>query len=383
MKKVAILGSTGSIGRQALDVIDKSRQQLSVAVLACGRNTKLLKEQIEAYRPEMAVVGNEDDAKDLRAVFPDVEILSGREGYIRAASGGSDVVLNAMMGISGLEPTYAAVKSGKEIALANKETLVAGGSVITREAEKSGSVIKPIDSEHSAIYQCLEGRQSGTVKKLIITGSGGPFKDTPAEEMDDITIEQALHHPNWQMGPKITIDSSTLMNKGLEAIEAKWLFGVGLEDIDIVIHPQSIIHSMVEFKDGAILAQLGMPDMRVPIAYSLTMPGRLEGVSESIDFYDTVTSLTFEKPDFDRFPCLGLAIEASKAGGSYPVVMNGANEAVVGAFLAGRIGYTDIPKLIKRALDEHTPVTDPDIEEILAIDRKTREEIERYLGDME
>ena len=381
MKRVALFGSTGSIGRQALDVIDKSRQQLSVAVLACGKNIDLIRAQLGRYHPEMAVVMDEEDAKVLRKEFQGIEILSGKDGYKEAARADYDVMLNAMMGISGLEPTYEAVKLGKEIALANKETLVAGGSVIMREAKKTGTVIKPVDSEHSAIYQCLEGRKRDTLKRILLTGSGGPFREFTAEQMKTVTKEMALRHPRWTMGPKITIDSSTLMNKGLEVIEAKWLFDVEVDDITVVIHPESIIHSMVEFRDGAVLAQMGVPDMEIPIAYALTMPDRLEGVSESIDFFGSASTLHFERPDTKRFPCLALATEALRRGGTYTAVMNGANEALVAAFLDGRIGYTDIPVMIERVLEEHSPERDPGIEEILEADRTARKMIERYLGE--
>ena len=382
MKKVALFGSTGSIGRQALDVIDKSRQQLSVAVLACGKNIELLRKQIERYSPEAVVVKDEEDAKELRRDFPGLVILSGTEGYKEAARSGYDVMLNAMMGISGLEPTYEAVKLGKEIALANKETLVAGGKIIIEEARKSGAVIKPVDSEHSAIYQCLEGRQKGILKRILLTGSGGPFRTFTGEELENVTVDMALHHPRWNMGPKITIDSSTLMNKGLEVIEAKWLFDVEADDITVVIHPESIIHSMVEFVDGAVLAQMGVPDMEIPIAYALTMPGRLEGVSESIDFFGASNALHFERPDMERFPCLRIAIDALKEGGTCTAAMNGANEEIVAAFLAGKIGYTDIPKLIEKVLDGHKNGPGTQIEEILETDRLARIRVRESIGEI-
>ena len=382
MKKVALFGSTGSIGRQALDVIDKSRQQLSVAVLACGKNIELLRKQIAEYSPEAVVVKDEEDAKGLRRDFPGLVILSGTEGYKEAARSGYDVMLNAMMGISGLEPTYEAVKLGKEIALANKETLVAGGKIIIEEARKSGAVIKPVDSEHSAIYQCLEGRQKGILKRILLTGSGGPFRTFTGEELENVTVDMALHHPRWNMGPKITIDSSTLMNKGLEVIEAKWLFDVEADDITVIIHPESIIHSMVEFVDGAVLAQMGVPDMEIPIAYALTMPGRLEGVSESIDFFGASNALHFERPDMERFPCLRIAIDALKEGGTCTAAMNGANEEIVAAFLAGKIGYTDIPKLIEKVLDGHKNGPGTQIEEILETDRLARIRVRESIGEI-
>ena len=324
---------------------------------------------------------DEEDAKELRRDFPGLVILSGTEGYKEAARSGYDVMLNAMMGISGLEPTYEAVKLGKEIALANKETLVAGGKIIIEEARKSGAVIKPVDSEHSAIYQCLEGRQKGILKRILLTGSGGPFRTFTGEELENVTVDMALHHPRWNMGPKITIDSSTLMNKGLEVIEAKWLFDVEADDITVVIHPESIIHSMVEFVDGAVLAQMGVPDMEIPIAYALTMPGRLEGVSESIDFFGASSTLHFERPDMERFPCLRIAIDALKEGGTCTAAMNGANEEIVAAFLAGKIGYTDIPKLIEKVLDGHKNGPGTQIEEILETDRLARIRVRKSIGE--
>lgn len=380
MKRVAILGSTGSIGRQALDVIDKSRQQLSVAVLTCGKNAGLLAEQIAKYRPALAVTQEEADAERLRKEFPETVILSGPDGYIEAARSDYDILLNSMMGISGLVPTYEAVKLGREIALANKETLVAGGSIIMKEAEESGSVIRPVDSEHSAIYQCLEGRKRDTVRRILLTGSGGPFREFTEEQLDAVTVDMALRHPMWTMGKKITIDSSTLMNKGLEVIEAKWLFDVDVDDITVVIHPESVIHSMVEFRDGAVIAQMGVPDMKLPIAYALTMPDRLEGVSESLDLFE-VASLHFERPDMKRFPCLAIAIDALKAGGTYPAAMNGANEALVAAFLQGKTGYRDIPEMIGRVLDEHDSVSGPGIDEVLEADRWARAKVKEYLGE--
>ncbi len=381
MKKTALFGSTGSIGRQALEVIKDHPQRFSVAVLACGKNTALLREQIRTFSPELAVVMEKEDMEILAREFPGTRFLYGREGYAAAAASDYDVMINAMTGISGLEPTYEAVRLGRDIALANKETLVAGGALITAEAERSGSRIMPVDSEHSAIYQCLAGSRAEDVDKILLTASGGPFRDLSAGEMEGVTAELALRHPNWTMGPKVTIDSSTMMNKGFEVIEAKWLFGVGLDDIIVLIHPQSIVHSMVRFRDGAVIAQLGVPDMKLPIAYALSAPERLEGVSGELDFFGEASSLTFSKPDTGRFPCLRIATEVCRAGGTYPAVMNGADEILTAAFIEGRTGYTDIPAIISKVLREHDPVSDPGLAEILAADAWARSAARECLGE--
>lgn len=380
MKKVAILGSTGSIGTQALDVISKNKQLLSVAVLSCANNIEKLCSQIEEYHPEAVVVAKEVDAAELRRKYPSIEVFWGDDGLVQAATGDCDVVLNSLMGIRGLVPTYKAVMSGKDIALANKETLVAGGELIMKAVKEKNTLLTPVDSEHSAIFQCMQGQNRKDVARLILTGSGGPFRQCSKNELETVTVEQALKHPNWSMGEKITIDSSTLMNKGLEVIEAMWLFGFDIDSIDVVIHPQSIIHSMIEMNDGAILAQMGTADMRIPIAYALTYPDREVSGSQRLDLIK-VAQLTFEEPDTDKFPCLKIAMDAAKAGGTYPVTMNGANEMLVSAFLEGRISYLDIPRIIDRIMQEHKVQYDLSLDVILEADKLARQAVLDIIGD--
>jgi 1-deoxy-D-xylulose-5-phosphate reductoisomerase len=379
MKKVAILGSTGSIGSQALDVIDNNKQLLSVAVLSCAHSIEKLSEQIRKYKPEAAVVAEEKDAMILREKHPGCEILVGDEGLCEAASGDCDIVLNSLMGIRGMIPTYEAIKAGKEVALANKETLVAGGKVIMEAAAEHGTKLTPVDSEHSAIFQCLQGQNKDAVSRLILTGSGGPFRCYDEEALEHVTVEQALRHPNWSMGPKITIDSATLMNKGLEVIEAMWLFGFDIKGIDVVIHPQSIIHSMIEMRDGAVLAQMGTPDMRIPIAYALTYPDRENSNARKLDFIRDAGSMTFEKPDMDKFPCLAIAMEAARLGGTYPAAMNGANEELVARFLDGKLRFMDIPRTLEKIMNHHKVQNDLSIEVILEADRQARREVAELL----
>lgn len=380
MKKVAILGSTGSIGTQALDVISKNKQLLSVAVLSCANNIEKLCSQIEEYHPEAVVVAKEVDAAELRRKYPSIEVFWGDDGLVQAATGDCDVVLNSLMGIRGLVPTYKAVMSGKDIALANKETLVAGGELIMKAVKEKNILLTPVDSEHSAIFQCMQGQNRKDVARLILTGSGGPFRQCSKNELETVTVEQALKHPNWSMGEKITIDSSTLMNKGLEVIEAMWLFGFDIDSIDVVIHPQSIIHSMIEMNDGAILAQMGTADMRIPIAYALTYPDREVSGSQRLDLIKAA-QLTFEEPDTDKFPCLKIAMDAAKAGGTYPVTMNGANEMLVSAFLEGRISYLDIPRIIDRIMQEHKVQYDLSLDVILEADKLARQAVLDIIGD--
>ena len=380
MKKVAILGSTGSIGTQALDVISKNKQLLSVAVLSCANNIEKLCSQIEEYHPEAVVVAKEVDAAELRRKYPSIEVFWGDDGLVQAATGDCDVVLNSLMGIRGLVPTYKAVMSGKDIALANKETLVAGGELIMKGVKEKNILLTPVDSEHSAVFQCMQGQNRKDVARLILTGSGGPFRQCSKNELETVTVEQALKHPNWSMGEKITIDSSTLMNKGLEVIEAMWLFGFDIDSIDVVIHPQSIIHSMIEMNDGAILAQMGTADMRIPIAYALTYPDREVSGSQRLDLIKAA-QLTFEEPDTDKFPCLKIAMDAAKAGGTYPVTMNGANEMLVSAFLEGRISYLDIPRIIDRIMQEHKVQYDLSLDVILEADKLARQAVLDIIGD--
>ncbi|MBO4990884.1 MAG: 1-deoxy-D-xylulose-5-phosphate reductoisomerase [Firmicutes bacterium] len=373
MKKIAILGSTGSIGTQALDVVSQRPEEFSVEALTCGSNIQRFRQQLAAFQPKLAVTAREEDAALLKQEFPHIDFLYGMDGIIAAASQtDAEMVLNSLMGMMGLVPTYRAIRAGKDIALANKETLVAGGSVIMNAVKEEGVQLLPVDSEHSAIFQCLEGNEAKELDKILLTASGGPFRGYTKEQLEHVTLEQALNHPRWVMGSKITIDSSTLMNKGLELIEAKWLFDVEPKQIQVVVHPESIIHSMVQYKDHSIIAQLGVPDMRIPIAYAFTYPHRWENASGEVDFFSLET-LHFQRPDMETFRCLKLAFEAIETGGSCPVVMNAVNEVLVQQFLEGKIRYLDIPAGIERALERHDVVAAPSLEEILEIDRAARE----------
>ncbi|MBR0596769.1 1-deoxy-D-xylulose-5-phosphate reductoisomerase [Sinanaerobacter chloroacetimidivorans] len=377
MKKIAILGSTGSIGTQALDIIEQNPDLFCATVLTCGSNADKLSEQIAKHKPALAVTAYEDDAVALSKIHPDTEFLYGMEGLtVAAAMADSDLVLNALMGMRGLIPTYCAIEAGKDIAFANKETLVAGGELIMGAAAKHKVRLLPVDSEHSAIFQALQGNEHKNINRLILTASGGPFRGYTLEQLEKVTLAQALKHPNWTMGSKITIDSATMMNKGLEVIEARWIFDMPAEQIDVVIHPESIIHSMVEYVDHSIIAQLGVPDMRVPISYAFTYPDRIENNCSSVDFFELGT-LTFEKPNRKTFQCLDFAYEALKAGGSYPVVLNAANEILVQQFLENRISFIDIQNTIDKVLQEHEVIYHLDMEGILEVDKKTRGELEK------
>ncbi|HML38997.1 MAG TPA: 1-deoxy-D-xylulose-5-phosphate reductoisomerase [Bacillota bacterium] len=376
MKKIAILGSTGSIGTQTLDIIERNPDRFAVSVLSCGTNIELLGAQIEKHRPPLAVVANEDDAVEMGKQYPYTEFLYGMEGLVvAAAKTDCDLVLNSLMGMMGLMPTYCAIEAGKDIALANKETLVAGGQVIMDAVKESGVKLLPVDSEHSAIFQALQGNVNQKINRIILTASGGPFRGYTRDQLSGVTVSQALAHPNWKMGSKITIDSATMMNKGLEVIEARWLFDVSPETIEVVVHPQSIIHSMVEYGDHSIIAQLGVPDMRVPISYALTYPERIENQIPGVNFFEA-GKLTFEKPDMDTFQCLRFAYDAIRAGGSYPVVLNAANEVLVKQFLEGRISFMDIQNTIEKVLNEHKPNYQMNLEEILEIDQNVRGDLE-------
>ena len=372
MKKIAILGSTGSIGTQALDIIDKNRDCFSVSVLSCASKIEILSEQIERFQPEIAVTEREADAIALSKEYPATQILFGVEGLVAAAISDSDLLLNALVGIRGLAPTYHAIETGKDIALANKETLVAGGSLVMKAVREKNVKLLPVDSEHSAIFQCLQGNEAQKINRLILTASGGPFRGYSLAQLEHVTSEQALKHPNWNMGSKITIDSATMMNKGLEMIEAAWLFDMSMDQIEVAVHPQSIIHSMVEFKDHSIIAQLGLPDMRIPISYALHYPQRLENDYDMLNFFKEAKNLTFEEADFETFKCIKLAREAFQKGGSYPVVLNGANEVLVQLFLEKKIKFTDIQNNIQEILEKHNPEWDLDLGNILEIDQETR-----------
>ena len=372
MKKITILGSTGSIGTQTLEVIAANPDRFCVTALTCGRNTALLAKQIAVFRPRLAVTERREDALALAAQFPQVTFLHGREGLIEAATADCDMVVNALMGMRGLEPTYHAILAGRDIALANKETLVAGGRLVMETVSEKGVRLLPVDSEHSAIFQCLEGNRHRPVKKILLTASGGPFRGFSREELEHVTPAQALKHPNWSMGAKITIDSATMMNKGLEVIEAKWLFDVPAARIQVLVHPQSILHSAVEFADNSVIGQMGVPDMWIPISLALGYPERLENPDAPLDFFGAGSCLTFEKPDLETFTCLGLAYAALQTGGSCPLVLNAANEVLVDAFLQEKIGFLDIPRKLSLILSRHSAAERLDLEGILEIDRQTR-----------
>ena len=352
MKNIVILGSTGSIGQSALSVVTRHPEEFSVLALTGHSNRKLLASQVEQFRPKVVATSDPETAEAIRRQGI-ASVLEGTEGLKEAASlPEADFVLSAIVGAAGLEPTLEAVRAGKTIGLANKETLVVAGVVVMEEAERSGSKILPVDSEHSAVFQCLEGRAGNAFRKIILTASGGPFRGSSPEELQGITPEQALKHPSWSMGRKITIDSATLMNKGLEVIEAHHLFGVGPGQIGVVVHPQSIVHSMVEYADGSLIAQMSVPDMRGAIAYAMTWPNRMEDVIAPLDLA-SVGSLTFKEPDMGSFPCLAYAYEALEHGGTMPAVLNAANEVAVEAFLNEEIGFMDIPAIIKRSMEGH------------------------------
>ena len=370
MKKIAILGSTGSIGTQSLEVI-RSQPDMEATVLAAGSNVELLEKQIREFHPKLVCVYKEDAAKLLKQAVADLDvtIVSGMDGLIEAAAfPETQIVVTAVVGMIGIRPTIAAIKAGKDIALANKETLVTAGHLIIPMAKEYGVSILPVDSEHSAIFQSLQGEPKAALDKILLTASGGPFRGKSAEFLETVTLEDALNHPNWSMGPKITIDSSTMVNKGLEVMEAKWLFGVDYSQIEVVIQPQSIIHSMVQYVDGAIIAQLGTPDMRVPIEYALFYPERRSLSGDRLDF-SKLSQITFEKPDYKVFRGLSLAIEAGKTGGTMPTVFNAANERAVAKFLKGEIKYTDIVRSIEKCMDAHKVSAHPDLEEILATEQ--------------
>lgn len=365
-KSLSILGSTGSIGKNALRVVGNFRDEFHVKYLTAARNSKLMIEQIHRCHPKAVALLDEEAAREVRDAVSgeDLEVLSGRDGILEIAGRDDvDIMLNALVGSAGMEPTVRAIEAGVNVALSNKESMVMAGHLINQIREKTGAGIYPVDSEHSAIWQCLLGEELARVRKLILTGSGGPFRTRPMETFSTITIEEALKHPNWKMGSKITIDSATMMNKGLEVIEARWLFGLDGEKIEIVVHPQSIIHSMVEFVDGSIKAQLGVPDMKIPIQYALTFPDRYEAVWEEIDF-STASPLTFEEPDLEKFPCIRLAYEALGRGGSASAALNVANDNTVKQFLNGEISFFQIPEINGMALAEHHWVENPDLDDL-------------------
>ncbi len=376
MKRISILGSTGSIGTQTLDIVDEHSDELKVVSVAALKNVELVEEQARKYKPVAAAMYDENAALDLRERLKDTEVrvLSGMDGLMEAASIDADITVGAVVGMVGIRPILAAIRAGHDIAIANKETLVTAGHIITREAKKKGVKLLPVDSEHSAIFQSLNGEDPSQIEKILLTASGGPFRGKTREELKDMTAEMALRHPNWSMGPKVTIDSSTLVNKGLEVMEAHWLFNMGYDDIEVLIHPQSIVHSAVQFKDGAVIAQLGVPDMHLPIQYALFYPERRPLNRERLDLFKT-SSLTFEKPDTETFRGLSLALSAAKTGGTMPTVFNAANEEAVGLFLKGSIKYAEITEIIEKAMERHAVIADPGLGDILECEILVRQEI--------
>ena len=378
MKKIAVLGSTGSIGTQTLEIV-RTNQDIEVTALAAGSNITLLEEQIREFRPGLAAVWDEDRAAELKSRIRDmdVEVLSGMDGLLAvAAEPAAEILVTAIVGMIGILPTIEAIKSGKDIALANKETLVTAGHIIMPLAKENHVSILPVDSEHSAIFQSLQGGQEKALHKILLTASGGPFRGRKRDELADIRVEDALKHPNWEMGRKITIDSSTMVNKGLEVIEAKWLFGVSVDQIQVVVQPQSIIHSMVEYEDGAVIAQMGTPDMKLPIQYALYYPERRFLPGDRLDF-GTLSRITFERPDMETFYGLKLAYQAGRAGGTLPTVFNAANERAVALFLDRKIRYLQIPEIIQACMEAHRNIEAPDVETILKTERETYEFIKK------
>ena len=376
MKKISILGSTGSIGTQTLEVCE-NLGDVQVMGLSVNKNIKLAEEQIRKFKPKLVSVVDEDAAKELKIVVSDTDtkIISGRESMSEiSAMPGIDTVVTSVVGIAGLEPTMAAIKSGVNIALANKETLVTAGSIVIDAAKENNVSILPVDSEHSAIFQCIGSHSKEQINRLIITASGGSFYGKTADELENVTVKEALNHPNWSMGQKITIDSATLMNKGLEVIEAHWLFDMDYDNIDVVVHRESIIHSLVEFKDLSVLAQMGLPDMKLPIHYALCYPDRVPSDIKPLNLWE-LGKLTFAKPDMETFRCLPLAIKAGKDGGTMPTVLNGANEVAVELFLKGKIKFNDIFKIVENALSNHKNVLNPTLDDIIDTDRYVREEV--------
>jgi len=375
VKRIALLGSTGSIGTQTLDVVRKHPDRFSVVALVAGSSTELLAAQVDEFHPALAVLA--DGRIDAPA---GTTFRTGREAVVEAAAHpDADVVVNALVGSAGLLPTLSALDAGKTVALANKESLIAGGSLVMRRVSEQPERLLPVDSEHSAVFQCLAGNRMNDVRRVILTASGGPFRGRRRAELQDVTVEQALAHPTWRMGRKITVDSATLMNKGLEAIEAHHLFHVPIDRVELVVHPQSIVHGMVEFVDGSCIAQAATPDMRLPLQIALAWPERLPDGAEPID-WQQISSLGFEPLDTETFPCPGLALEAARRGGTSPCVLNAANEEVVEAFLSGRLPFGSIPRVIERVLDRHSPVADPSLEDVLEAEEWARAEARVQIG---
>ena len=378
MKRISILGSTGSIGTQALEVISDNREKFTVAALSCARSIELLCTQIEEFEPQAICVDREEDAKFISNKYPCIEVYHGIEGLNAIASmEGCDMVLNSLMGRRGLEPTMAAIEAGKDIAFANKETLVVGGELVMDAVKRKGVKLLPVDSEHSAIFQSLQGNEQNEIRRILLTASGGPFRGYSLEQLENVTLAQALKHPNWSMGSKITIDSASMMNKGLEIIEAKWLFDVPVDKIQVVVHPQSILHSAVEYMDGSVIGQMGLPDMKVPIAYAFSYPERLDlsTINESLDLFSLKDGMTFYPADTNVFKTVEMAYEACRKGGSYPVVLNGANEVLVDLFLHEKIRFIDIQNTLVKVMEEHKPQFGLDLEGVLEVDKRIRDEV--------
>lgn len=381
MKNLVVLGSTGSIGTQTLDVVRQHPDMFHVSVLVANRSDELLEKQIEEFQPQMAVLSDEEAYTRLRQRYSGkTQLAGGRQAVIEAAAyPEAQVVVTSLMGFAGLEPTLAALDAGKDIALANKETLVVAGELVMAKAKALGRAILPVDSEHCALFQCLQGQDRKAVEKLILTASGGPFRGRKAQELVDVSKTDVLAHPTWNMGQKITVDSASLVNKGLEVIEARWLYDVSYDQIQVVVHPQSIVHSMVQYQDGTVMAQLGCTDMRLPIQYALTYPDRVASNFPRVDFYE-LGKLTFEKPDMETFRGLKLAFEAGRIGGTMPCIMNGANEVAVEAFLRGQAGFLDIYRLIEKAMEAGTVEYKPNLEQLLAADKWAREYTKKQLA---
>lgn len=382
MKKIAILGSTGSIGRNTLDVVSRNRKDFRVVGLSAGKNIELLEEQIKAFSPEIVAVADSSAADFLKKKNKGVKIFSGADGIQKVASyKNTDFVMSAIVGSAGLLPTITAIRSGKTIGLANKEALVMAGEIVIKEAKKNKAKIIPVDSEHSAVFQCIHGHSKAELKRIILTASGGPFVDRSREELKDIKADDALRHPNWDMGRKISIDSATLMNKGLEVIEASWLFGLPAEKIDVLVHPQSIVHSMVEFTDRSFLAQMSVPDMKGPIAYALSYPDRNKDPILGLEL-DKIGTLTFKKPDNENFPCISYAYDALNAGGTMASVLNASNEIAVETFLNNKIGFNDIPLVIRKTMEKHSVKKLSSVEDVLEADRWARETAKKIIKEL-
>ena len=383
MKNLVVLGSTGSIGTQTLDVVREHPDLFHVSVLVANRSDELLEKQIEEFQPQLAVLSDEEAYSRLRQRYSGkTELAGGRQAVIEAAAyPEAQVVVTSLMGFAGLEPTLAALEAGKDIALANKETLVVAGELVMAKAKELGRAILPVDSEHCALFQCLQGQDRKAVEKLILTASGGPFRGRKAEELTNVSKKDVLAHPTWNMGQKITVDSASLVNKGLEVIEARWLYDVSYDQIQVVVHPQSIVHSMIQYQDGTVMAQLGCTDMRLPIQYALTYPDRVVSHFPRVDFYE-LGKLTFEKPDMETFRGLKLAFEAGRTGGTMPCIMNGANEVAVEAFLKGQAGFLDIYRLIEKAMEAGQVEYKPDLEQLLAADKWARDYTRKQLAQI-